>query len=77
MTACTLRLPCFGVHVICERVFGSVVAFNIDEAASKHDLTAIRDAWFYNTLDQILDDWLILADKICTSLSAFLFVYIP
>lgn len=60
---CSRRLPCFGVHVICERIFGTVVAFNIDKAASKHDLTALRDSWFYNTLDEIMNDWLCLCDK--------------
>ena len=68
-------LPCFGVHIICDRIFGSVVAFNIDKAASKHDLTALRDSWFYNTLDEIMGDWLVLADKECVSLSSSLLLY--
>ncbi len=56
-------LPCFNVMFIIERAFGTVCAFNIDPAASKHDITVLRESWFYQNLDQIMDGWLILGDK--------------
>ena len=56
-------LPCFNVTFIIERVLGTVCAFNIDASASKHDLTVLREAWFYNHIDEIMDGWIILADK--------------
>ncbi len=56
-------LPCFSVMFIIERTFGTVCAFNIDPAASKHDITVLRESWFYQELDEIMDGWMILSDK--------------
>ena len=56
-------LPCFNVLFIIERVFGTICAFNLDDSARKHDLTALRESWFYSYLDEVLDGWVILADK--------------
>ncbi len=56
-------LPCFNVLFIIERVFGTVCAFNIDPAASKHDITVLKESWFYQNLNEIMDGWMILADK--------------
>ena len=38
---------CFNVLFIVERVFGTVCAFNIDASARKHDITVLRESWFY------------------------------
>ena len=54
---------CFNVLFIIERVFGTVCAFNIDASARKHDITVLRESWFYQYLDEIMDGWIILADK--------------
>ena len=56
-------LPCFNVTYIIERVFGTVCAFNIDAAAVKHDITVLREAWFYQHLNELMSGWIILADK--------------
>lgn len=56
-------LPCFNVTFLVERVFGTVVAFNLDPAAIKHDLTILRESWFGHELDEVMDGWIILADK--------------
>ena len=55
--------PCFNVSFIIERVLGTIVAFNLDEAASKHDVTVLRESWFYNNIEQIMNGWIIIADK--------------
>lgn len=55
--------PCFNVLFVIERVLGTICAFNIDSAATKHDITVLRESWFYKQLDEILDGWVILADK--------------
>jgi len=54
---------CFNVLFIVERVLGTVCAFNIDASARKHDITVLRESWFYHYLDEIMDGWVILADK--------------
>ena len=54
---------CFNVLFIVERVFGTICAFNIDASARKHDITVLRESWFYQYLDEIMDGWVILADK--------------
>ena len=56
-------LPCFNVTFIIERAMGTVCAFNIDPAATKHDITILRESWFYQHLDEILGGWIMLADK--------------
>lgn len=56
-------LPCFNVMFMIERVFGTVVAFSIDPAATKHDIRVLRESWFGMELDEIMDGWIILADK--------------
>ena len=56
-------LPCFNVMFLIERVFGTVVAFNLDPAAAKHDIKVLRESWFGSELDEIMDGWIILADK--------------
>ena len=54
---------CFNVMFIVERVLGTICAFNIDASARKHDITVLRESWFYEYLDEIMDGWIILADK--------------
>ena len=54
---------CFNVLFIVERVLGTICAFNIDASARKHDITVLRESWFYQYLDEIMDGWVILADK--------------
>lgn len=56
-------LPCFNVTFIVERVLGTICAFNIDKAASKHDITTLRESWFYQHLNELMCGWVILADK--------------
>ena len=56
-------LPCFNALFIIERAFYTICAFNLDASASKHDLTVLRDAWFFQNLEEIMDGWIILADK--------------
>ena len=56
-------LPCFNVTFIIERVLGTVCAFNIDRAARKHDITTLRESWFYQYLNELMNGWIILADK--------------
>eukprot|EP01084_Bolivina_argentea_P139430 245281_1 len=56
-------LPCFNVMFIIERALGTICAFNIDPAASKHDITVLRESWFYQNIDIIMDGWMILGDK--------------
>ena len=56
-------LPCFNVTFIIERVLGTVCAFNLDSAASKHDITTLRESWFYQHLNELMNGWIILADK--------------
>ena len=56
-------LPCFNVLFVIERVFGTVCAFNMDKAASKHDLTVLRESDFFRNIDEILDGWIVMADK--------------
>ena len=56
-------LPCFNVLFVIERVFYTICAFNLDKSARKHDLTVLRESWFYQNLDEIMNGWIILADK--------------
>lgn len=56
-------LPCFNVLFVTERVLNTVCAFSIDPQAKKHDITVLREAWFYKHLDDIMDGDIILADK--------------
>lgn len=56
-------LPCFNVTFLIERVFGTVVAFTIDPSAIKHDIRILRESWFGSQLDEVMDGWIILADK--------------
>ena len=56
-------LPCFNVMFVIERVFGTVCAFNMDKAASKHDVTVLRESKFFRNIDQILNGWIVMADK--------------
>ena len=56
-------LPCYKVLFLTERVFGTVCAFDMDEAASKHDSTVLRDSKFLRDADGILDGWMVMADK--------------
>lgn len=56
-------LPCFNVLFVTDRVLNTVCAFSLDPRAAKHDITILREAWFYEHIDQILDGWVILADK--------------
>ena len=46
-----------------ERCFGTICAYNLDEASTKHDLDVLREsAWFQN-LEQLADGWIIMCDK--------------
>ena len=56
-------LPCFNALFVIERVFGTVCAVNLDPQARKHDVTVLREAWFYNNIEEIMGEWIILADK--------------
>ena len=56
-------LPCFTVTFIMERVLGTICAFNVDQAATKHDIRVLRESWFYQNLNELMDGWIILADK--------------
>ena len=56
-------LPCFNVLFLIERALGTICAINLDPAARKHDLTVLREAWFFENLDELMDGWVILADK--------------
>ena len=56
-------LPCFNVLFVIERVFGTVCAFNLDAAASKHDLTVLRESSSFRHMDEQMDGWIIMADK--------------
>ena len=56
-------LPCFNVTFLIERVFGTICAFNLDQSAAKHDITILREAWFHPYLNEIMQGWIILADK--------------
>ena len=56
-------LPAFNALFIIERVFGTVVAFNLDGAAVKHDVKIFKESDFYQHMDEILDGWTIMADK--------------
>lgn len=56
-------LPCFNVMFIIERVFGTVCAFNLDKAASKHDITVLRESEFFRNVDATLNGWILMADK--------------
>lgn len=55
--------PCFNCLFIVERVFGRIVAFNLDQSARKHDITVLRESQFFDNLDEITNGWYILADK--------------
>ena len=46
-----------------ERVFGTVCAFNMDKALSKHDITVLRESQFFRNIDEIMDGWIVMADK--------------
>ena len=56
-------LPCFNAMFVIERVFGTVCAFNLDKAATKHDITVLRESEFFRNIDTILDGWILMADK--------------
>ena len=56
-------VACCNVSFIVERVFHTICAFNNDANARKHDITVLRESWFYEYLDEIMDGWIILADK--------------
>ena len=47
-------LPCFNVTFIVQRVLGTVCADNIDRAARKHDVTTMRESWFYQCLNEMI-----------------------
>ena len=40
--------PCFNCLFIIERMFGRVVAFNLDESSRKHDITVLRKSNFFS-----------------------------
>jgi len=54
---------CFNCLFVIERTFGTVCAYNLDECATKHDLTILRESWWYQKLFESIDGWIILADK--------------
>ena len=56
-------LPCFNVLFVTERAMKTICAFSIDRKARKHDITVLRESWFYPKLDEIMQGWIILADK--------------
>ena len=56
-------LPCFNVMFVVERLFGTVCAFNLDAAAIKHDITVLRESTFFQNIDEIMDGWIVIADK--------------
>ena len=59
-------LTMFNVLFVTERVLNTICAFSLDRAARKHDVTVLLEAWFYSELVEIMDGWIILADKRCT-----------
>ena len=56
-------LPCFNAMFVIERVFGTVCAFNLDKAATKHDMRIFRESEFWRNIDDVLDGWIVMADK--------------
>lgn len=56
-------LPAFNALFIIERVFGTVCAFNLDGAATKHDVTIFKESSFYQQMEEVLDGWTIMADR--------------
>ena len=56
-------LPAFNALFIIERVFGSVVAFNLDGAATKHDSRILRESEFFRHINELLCGWVVLGDK--------------
>lgn len=56
-------LPCFNVTFLIERVFGTIVAFTMDPKTTKHDIRVLRESWFGSQLDEVMDGWIVLADK--------------
>ena len=56
-------LPCFNCLFVSERVLSTICAFSLDPRASKHDLTVLREASFFQEIDAIMGDDIILADK--------------
>ena len=55
--------PCFNCLFVIERVFGRVCAFNLDAEAKKHDIEILRESNFFQNIDNLLDGWIVLADK--------------
>ena len=55
--------PCFNCLFVIERTFGTVCAYNLDECATKHDLTMLRQSSWYQNLIELTDGWIIMADK--------------
>lgn len=55
--------PCFNCLFVIERTFGTVCAYNLDEHATKHDLTMLRESSWFQNLILLTDGWIIMADK--------------
>ena len=55
-------LPCFSALFVIERVFGTVCAFNLDPAGKKHDITVLRESYWYQNMEELMDGWLMLGD---------------
>lgn len=56
-------LPCYNCLFVSERVLNTICAFSLDPRASKHDLTILREASFFQHIDEIMGTDIILADK--------------
>lgn len=55
--------PCFNCLFVIERVFGTICAFNLDCEAKKHDIEVLRESSFFQHIDEMLNGWIVLADK--------------
>ena len=56
-------LPCFNVLFVTERVLSTICSFSIDPSSAKHDLTILREAPFFQKLNEEMDGWIIMADR--------------
>ena len=56
-------LPCFNVLFVTERVLSTICAFSIDPSSAKHDITVLREAPFFQKLNEEMDGWVIMADR--------------
>ena len=67
--------PCFNALFLAERTLNTIVAFNLDESSTKHDISVLRESHWFQNIEELAHGWCIMADKECDiGLSSLFFI---